>query len=69
MAGGEGEYDVQEGFGWTNGVLLSLFSRYGDKISSSDTVSSAGSLRATWLVIVAMVSLSVGVIACQRRRF
>ena len=33
--GGAGEYDVQEGFGWTNGVLLSLFAKYGDRLESS----------------------------------
>ena len=27
--GGGGEYGVQIGFGWTNGVLLSLFKQYG----------------------------------------
>ena len=26
--GGGGEYDVQLGFGWTNGVTMSLLSRY-----------------------------------------
>jgi len=39
--GGGGEYDVQEGFGWTNGVALSLLARYPDlKSSSSSLVSS-----------------------------
>ena len=28
--GGGGEYDVQVGFGWTNGVLLDLINYYGD---------------------------------------
>ncbi|KAM7235585.1 hypothetical protein CapIbe_012771 [Capra ibex] len=32
--GGEGEYEVQEGFGWTNGVALMLLDRYGDRLSS-----------------------------------
>ena len=27
---GGGEYEVQEGFGWTNGVTLALLKRYGD---------------------------------------
>ena len=26
--GGGGEYDVQEGFGWSNGVLLHFLSKY-----------------------------------------
>merc|ERR550534_2182416 len=29
-AGGGGEYEVQEGFGWTNGVTMHLLSRYPD---------------------------------------
>ncbi|KAF4008935.1 hypothetical protein G4228_000112 [Cervus hanglu yarkandensis] len=32
--GGGGEYEVQEGFGWTNGVALMLLDRYGDRLSS-----------------------------------
>ncbi|XP_075857532.1 trehalase-like [Microcebus murinus] len=32
--GGGGEYDVQEGFGWTNGVVLMLLDRYGDRLTS-----------------------------------
>merc|ERR1712008_369322 len=36
--GGGGEYGVQEGFGWTNGVALSLLSRYPDMSSSSHQI-------------------------------
>ncbi|KAF6106822.1 trehalase [Phyllostomus discolor] len=32
--GGGGEYEVQEGFGWTNGVVLMLLDLYGDRLSS-----------------------------------
>ncbi|XP_074158400.1 trehalase isoform X1 [Sminthopsis crassicaudata] len=32
--GGGGEYKVQEGFGWTNGVALQFLSRYGDWLTS-----------------------------------
>uniref|UniRef100_F7CTA5 Trehalase n=1 Tax=Ornithorhynchus anatinus TaxID=9258 RepID=F7CTA5_ORNAN len=32
--GGGGEYDVQVGFGWTNGVALQLLARYGDRLTS-----------------------------------
>jgi len=34
--GGAGEYDVQEGFGWTNGVFLALLDKYGDRIGVED---------------------------------
>ncbi|VDD96909.1 unnamed protein product, partial [Enterobius vermicularis] len=33
-AGGGGEYEVQTGFGWTNGVILDLLDKYGDKMNS-----------------------------------
>ncbi|KAK1336415.1 hypothetical protein QTO34_004222 [Cnephaeus nilssonii] len=33
--GGGGEYEVQEGFGWTNGVVLMLLDHYGDRLSSA----------------------------------
>lgn len=31
--GSGGEYDVQDGFGWTNGVVLELLQRYGDSLT------------------------------------
>jgi len=37
--GGGGEYDVQEGFGWTNGVTLSLLAMYPTLSSSSPLLS------------------------------
>ncbi|XP_055963619.1 trehalase isoform X2 [Sorex fumeus] len=37
--GGGGEYEVQEGFGWTNGMALMLLDRYSQQLrSSSQTV-------------------------------
>lgn len=35
-AGSGGEYEVQKGFGWTNGVILDLLEKYGSKISVDD---------------------------------
>lgn len=32
--GGGGEYDIQVGFGWTNGVILDLLQRYPDELVS-----------------------------------
>ncbi|XP_062894807.1 trehalase isoform X1 [Mobula hypostoma] len=32
--GGGGEYNVQVGFGWTNGVVLQLLDEYGDQLTS-----------------------------------
>lgn len=33
--GGGGEYNVQTGFGWTNGVVFELLYRYGSRITAS----------------------------------
>ncbi|KAJ2940978.1 hypothetical protein O0L34_g13104 [Tuta absoluta] len=38
--GGGGEYVVQTGFGWTNGVIMALLDHYGDTISVADTFGS-----------------------------
>ncbi|VDO56735.1 unnamed protein product [Haemonchus placei] len=37
-AGGGGEYEVQTGFGWTNGVILDLLDKYGDKMKDSSSM-------------------------------
>ncbi|XP_063218979.1 trehalase isoform X3 [Bacillus rossius redtenbacheri] len=34
--GGGGEYNVQVGFGWTNGVILELLHKYGGRLSAED---------------------------------
>ena len=36
QAGGGGEYEVQLGFGWTNGVLIDFISKYGDNLIERD---------------------------------
>lgn len=35
VSGGGGEYEVQKGFGWSNGVVLDLLDRYGPWITST----------------------------------
>uniref|UniRef100_A0A8C2F2H5 Trehalase n=1 Tax=Cyprinus carpio TaxID=7962 RepID=A0A8C2F2H5_CYPCA len=42
--GGGGEYEVQLGFGWTNGAALQLLNQYGDRLSSGGSVLSASVL-------------------------
>ena len=32
-AGGGGEYDVQTGFGWTNGVVIDFMVTFGDEVN------------------------------------
>ena len=34
--GGGGEYDVQLGFGWTNGVILDFLDMYSNKLSFNE---------------------------------
>lgn len=34
--GSGGEYVVQDGFGWTNGVILDLLMHYGDRLFIND---------------------------------
>ena len=52
--GAGGEYDVQEGFGWTNGVLLDLFNKYGDRVSHSYSVNFKSS---PLLIVIAAILL------------
>ncbi|KAG9273318.1 trehalase [Astyanax mexicanus] len=42
--GGGGEYEVQLGFGWTNGVALQLLDQYGDRLSSGGSGLTSGLL-------------------------
>ncbi|KAI0076715.1 glycoside hydrolase family 37 protein [Panus rudis PR-1116 ss-1] len=69
-AGRGGEYTVQAGFGWTNGVVLYLAHLYGDKlvapscpnlvaISSSNTANTSGALAQ---ITLPSVAVSVGAI-------
>lgn len=39
--GGGGEYGVQDGFGWTNGVALELLQRYGRDLTLEETAQSS----------------------------
>ncbi len=34
--GGGGEYEVQLGFGWSNGVILDLLDKYGDQLTAEN---------------------------------
>eukprot|EP01059_Diplonema_ambulator_P021207 TRINITY_DN3524_c0_g2_i3.p1 TRINITY_DN3524_c0_g2~~TRINITY_DN3524_c0_g2_i3.p1 ORF type:complete len:612 (+),score=115.43 TRINITY_DN3524_c0_g2_i3:321-2156(+) len=38
VPGDGGEYDVQEGFGWTNGVALWILDRFGSQLADAPTV-------------------------------
>ncbi|XP_018571291.1 trehalase isoform X2 [Anoplophora glabripennis] len=76
--GGGGEYEVQEGFGWTNGVIIDLLSRYADELTvddppptteesstSTNVPGSSSSLSSiTTALIALLVSLTAGFIGC-----
>ena len=34
--GGGGEYEVQLGFGWSNGIIMDLLDKYGDRLTADD---------------------------------
>ncbi|XP_048254050.1 trehalase-like isoform X2 [Haliotis rufescens] len=50
--GGGGEYDIQTGFGWTNGVVLDLLSRHGDILTTDKTTSDAPGYRPSMFTCV-----------------
>jgi hypothetical protein len=35
VSGGGGEYEVQKGFGWSNGVILDFLDRYGETLTAT----------------------------------
>uniref|UniRef100_A0AAG5DU88 Trehalase n=1 Tax=Anopheles atroparvus TaxID=41427 RepID=A0AAG5DU88_ANOAO len=41
--GGGGEYDVQTGFGWTNGAAMDLMNKYADRMTTVDQLKDNGS--------------------------
>lgn len=75
--GGGGEYEVQTGFGWTNGVVMDLLWRYSDLLTRYDAkvappepliqqrptgVSASSITSITTALIALLVSLTAGFI-------
>lgn len=54
-AGGGGEYDVQTGFGWTNGVILDFLDKYGETV----TLHNAASIHSSTFILLTFVLLFV----------
>ncbi|KRX61025.1 Trehalase [Trichinella sp. T9] len=58
--GSGGEYEVQTGFGWTNGVILDLLVKYGDVITAQDATT--GTINywkyAAYVVVISAVLIS-----------
>ncbi|MCJ8733448.1 hypothetical protein PDJAM_G00223570 [Pangasius djambal] len=57
--GGGGEYEVQLGFGWTNGAALQLLDQYGNKLTSGGSVLGSGLLIGLIYPIVNVISYYV----------
>ncbi|XP_064651308.1 trehalase-like [Lineus longissimus] len=55
--GGGGEYDVQVGFGWTNGVTLLLLDKYGADVGVR---SSATTLQVAFGLVLSMIMSGIG---------
>lgn len=78
--GGGGEYVVQTGFGWSNGVIMSLLDRYGETLTVSEPFGEdtgevkgaavgAGGIATALLVIVAsLVAGTLGIMVYKKRR-
>ncbi|XP_055386772.1 trehalase-like [Condylostylus longicornis] len=49
--GGGGEYDVQVGFGWSNGVIIDLLTKYGDKLKPHNSGNSLLKGGSTGLIV------------------
>ncbi|XP_070496300.1 trehalase isoform X3 [Chironomus tepperi] len=57
--GGGGEYEVQTGFGWTNGVILDLLDHYGHVLSSSVRPSAVGFLITSAMAVATKLFTSI----------
>ncbi|XP_052235534.1 trehalase-like [Dreissena polymorpha] len=56
--GSGGEYDVQEGFGWTNGVVLDLLRRYGKQLTyHADHVANSATWKETSSIACALYGI------------
>ena len=70
--GGDGEYVVQEGFGWTNGVVLDFLSKYGDLINSHEDLATLESDSNGISILIWIFILSSFILICfqflKRRR-
>ncbi|CAG4962138.1 unnamed protein product [Colias eurytheme] len=76
--GGGGEYVLQTGFGWTNGVVMALLNRYGDTLYAADAfgasgvlpaaVGSGSVLTALLAVLASLAAGALGLLVYKRRK-
>lgn len=72
--GGGGEYELQLGFGWTNGIIMDLLDKYGDELRledyattpvsdyQSDNVATSSFSQISTALLALLVSLTAGFI-------
>ncbi|CAH2987245.1 unnamed protein product [Chilo suppressalis] len=79
--GGGGEYVLQTGFGWTNGVIMALLDRYGETMSAADTfgavpdseavynaqVGAGGVATAVLVVFASIAAGALGILVYRKR--
>ena len=57
VAGRGGEYEVVEGFGWTNGVAIRFLNEYGSMLSTSGSLGLVPSDILFSMGLIALISL------------
>ncbi|XP_050583012.1 trehalase-like isoform X5 [Bombus affinis] len=81
--GGGGEYEVQLGFGWSNGIIMDLLNKYGDRLTAEDrfvivqslappavVVSTAGQVMTGILALVISLAAGfIGMVVYKRRHY
>ncbi|XP_033641630.1 trehalase-like [Asterias rubens] len=69
VPGHGGEYGVQAGFGWTNGVIMTLLDEYGDKLKSDVPITTTPSSRghqanSEYFIVALLLSLTLFFSSC-----
>ncbi|XP_067209128.1 trehalase isoform X1 [Linepithema humile] len=83
--GSGGEYEVQLGFGWSNGLVMDLMDKYGDKLTAEDyfapdivvenaappqVISTAGQMLTGLLaLIISLAAGFIGMVVYKRRQY
>ncbi|XP_053965335.1 trehalase isoform X1 [Anastrepha ludens] len=63
--GGGGEYEVQKGFGWSNGVIIEFLAKYGGELSLSNSATQTVSLSTIFSLTVALAISLFGTLLGQ----
>lgn len=79
--GGGGEYVLQTGFGWSNGVIMAMLNRWGDTLSAADSfgtadsgavygaqVGAGGVATALLVVLASLAAGTLGIMVYKKRK-